>query len=38
MSIVADITKTIKENIMLCYEQLANQAPNTEIKERFLEI
>lgn len=40
MSIVADITKAIngEYHAIHCYEQLANQAPNTEIKDRILEI
>lgn len=40
MKIVSDISKAIngEYHAIHCYEQLANQAPNLEIKNRILEI
>jgi rubrerythrin len=40
MEIVTDISKAIngEYSAIYCYEQLANQAPNTEIKKQILEI
>lgn len=40
MEIISDISKAIngEYHAIHCYEKLANQSPNTEIKNRILEI
>lgn len=40
MELIADISKALngEYDAIICYEQLANLAPNTEIKNRIMEI